>query len=128
MFISRVVFLGALALALTPVIGSACSSAVTEASDAGADRHPADLGSVDAGSDALPPGCDPPPFTYASFGMAFIANYCFSCHGFNQSDVRQLAPTILDYAVNNTYMPPSDPKPTPAERMNLGAWINCGAP
>jgi uncharacterized membrane protein len=28
----------------------------------------------------------------------------------------------------NTAMPPSDPKPTEAERRSLGEWIACGAP
>jgi hypothetical protein len=126
----RVVLLGALALGLMTPLGAGCSSTSQGGKDAGGEAG-VDVPPADAGSHSLPPGCDPPPFTYADFGMAFVNRYCFSCHEFNQSDVQQLSSVIYDVAVSSgdsSAMPPGDPRPTLAERMNLGAWLNCGAP
>ena len=126
MDLPRVVLLGALALGLATPLGAGCSSTNQGGKEAGVDAPP-----VDAGTDGVPPGCDPPPFTYADFGMAFVNKYCFSCHEFSQSDVQQLSSIIYDIAVSGgdgAAMPPADPRPTLAERMNLGVWLNCGAP
>lgn len=70
--------------------------------------------------------------TYANFGMAFISKYCFSCHSNfgTQSSVKAAASQIKSRTVTGTSMPPAsyNPKPTTAERTQLGAWIDCGTP
>jgi len=68
--------------------------------------------------------------TYASFGMAFMSKYCVSCHSnFDmQSNIKTSASQIKARSVTGTSMPPSNPKPTSAERTQLGAWLDCGAP
>lgn len=88
--------------------------------------------------------------TYANFGMAFFGTYCQSCHAstvagaarkgapsdhvFDQvQDIQLLSEHIDEYAAAgpaavNVVMPPENPKPTEAERRQLGEWLACGAP
>jgi cytochrome c5 len=87
--------------------------------------------------------------TYESFGMAFMASYCTSCHSSTLSGVdRNGAPADHDFDsldgilasadhidehaasgpdASNDEMPPSGPSPTAAEREMLGAWLACEA-
>jgi uncharacterized membrane protein len=89
--------------------------------------------------------------TYESFGRQFMEKYCTRCHSSSVSDdQRQGAPSDHNFdtldnihdtpaehideqaaagpnAVN-TAMPPSDPRPTEAERKQLGEWLACDAP
>ena len=88
--------------------------------------------------------------TYQTFGKPFMEKYCLGCH---HSDLmgadRHGAPTFHDFdtlsgiksvsehidqttaagpASINHGMPQTDPKPTDAERHQLGEWIACGMP
>jgi hypothetical protein len=88
--------------------------------------------------------------TYESFGQEFMASYCTNCHSaelegsarhgapadhdFDTLDgIQSVADHIDQYAAagpdsTNTTMPPTDPKPSMAEREMLGEWLACGAP
>ena len=88
--------------------------------------------------------------TYESFGRAFFADYCQTCHASSVIGTdRQGAPsshpfdTVLEIRADaeaidalsaagpdrvNTDMPRSFPVPTEAERFALGEWLACGAP
>lgn len=92
----------------------------------------------------------PQTLTYASFGQAFFDSYCQRCHAstvtgaarngapddhvFDQvEDIRLIAEHIDELAaagatVVNTAMPPDSPRPSDAERRQLGEWLACGAP
>ena len=88
--------------------------------------------------------------TYQNFGKTFMDTYCIDCHSTTRTgDARHGAPAFHDYdtvegvrntidhvdeyaaagpdAVN-TLMPNDDPRPTEAERRQLGEWLACGAP
>lgn len=89
-------------------------------------------------------------FTYESFGRAFFATYCQTCHastvigtarfGAPSSEtfddvlsIRAEATMIDELAAAgpdrvNTDMPRSFPVPNDAERHALGEWLACGAP
>jgi uncharacterized membrane protein len=82
--------------------------------------------------------------------MQFFEDYCTRCHStMPENGTRSGAPRGLDwdqidvvreYAMQidkmaaagpdatNTAMPPRDPRPSVAERQNLGEWLACGAP
>lgn len=89
--------------------------------------------------------------TYESFGQAFMEAYCTRCHSSHLTGAdRQGAPSDhnletleairasgLEHIDEtsaagperiNTAMPPDDPRPTEAERRQLGEWLACGAP
>ena len=88
--------------------------------------------------------------TYENFGMQFFADYCTRCHStMPENGTRSGAPRGLDWDqidvvreytmqidkmaaagpdATNTGMPPRDPRPSVAERRNLGEWLACGAP
>lgn len=88
--------------------------------------------------------------TYANFGQTFFESYCQGCHAstvtgaarkgapadhvFDQvEDIRLLTDHIDELAAAgpagvNTVMPPEDPRPSQAERQQLGEWLACGAP
>ena len=107
----------------------------------GCDSHGKPTGSV----------CPPTQtLTYENFGKAFMDTYCVDCHDSAKTgNARHGAPSFHDYdtvlgvrqtiehideqaaagpdAVN-TAMPEDDPKPTEAERRQLGEWLACGAP
>ena len=84
---------------------------------------------ADASSgDAPVVNCNPPPFTYADFGSAFLTRYCNSCHGFTQQDMQADPTVFIDVAVTSTYMPPPSTVPSPTERSEFGTWLACGAP
>jgi uncharacterized membrane protein len=85
--------------------------------------------------------------TYDNFAAAFMASYCTSCHSSALSGAdRNGAPTGHDFDsldgillvadhidehaaagpdASNELMPPTDPRPTDAEREMLGAWLAC---
>jgi len=93
---------------------------------------PSNDGDAAAGPDGAAPdvaaGCDP-QLTYASFGMRFLGTYCGSCHGFNQQSAQQSGSIIAAAAGTGTFMPPgAAAQPSAKERMELVAWIACGAP
>jgi hypothetical protein len=88
------------------------------------------------------------PLDYESFGRDFMARYCLSCHTRVNTGTR-MAPLGRDFddlalirqfarqidqmaaagpAANTRVMPPSEPKPSPLEREQLGRWLACGAP
>ena len=88
--------------------------------------------------------------TYENFGQSFFDTYCQDCHGSTVTGAdRKHAPTdhVFDTvqqirqmhehidenaaggpAAVNTIMPPEAPKPTEAQRRQLGEWLACGAP
>ena len=80
------------------------------------------------GGDALPTSCVSSTLTYATFGSAFLNRYCDGCHGFTQQAAQDEATALISAAVTNTYMPPSTPAPSAAERTEFGVWLTCGAP
>jgi hypothetical protein len=85
--------------------------------------------------------------TYENFGMAFMTSYCTGCHSSTLSGTaRNGAPEDHDYDTldgillvaehidehaaagpdaTNDLMPPLDPRPSQAEREQLGAWLAC---
>jgi hypothetical protein len=88
--------------------------------------------------------------TYENFGRQFFDDYCTRCHStMPENGNRSGAPRgldwdqidiVRDYAMQidrmaaagpdatNTGMPPRDPRPTVAQREDLGEWLACGAP
>lgn len=82
--------------------------------------------------------------TYDSFGAAFIAENCQTCHGQASGD-RKGAPSDYDFgsldgvrqwkrrifvraAADNVTMPPGPDDPPEADRERLAEWLACGAP
>lgn len=72
--------------------------------------------------------------TYASFGQAFIDDYCLECHDGDedprlstQAQVQMHSSKILRETVFTDAMP-EDGDLTLEERQMLGNWIECGAP
>jgi hypothetical protein len=88
---------------------------------------------ADAGGDAGASGC---ALTYENFGKQFMTKYCVTCHTglfashFVQLDslagVQTNKAAVKRQAVTGTTMPQADPKPTAAERKQLGEWLDCG--
>jgi len=89
--------------------------------------------------------------TYETFGRGFMAQYCTRCHSSSlQGAQRQGAPSDHNFdslaalkavgaehvdtaaaagpSAVNTVMPPQDPRPSEAERRQLGEWLACGMP
>lgn len=88
--------------------------------------------------------------TYESFGRPFMETYCTQCHHSElMGEERMGAPSFHDFdtifgiravalhidetsaagpAAVNMSMPPEDPRPTLAERRQLGEWLACDAP
>lgn len=111
-----------------------------------------DHGDTDVDSDPSGSTCAPgATLTYEGFGQAFMDAYCTRCHSSHLTGAdRQGAPSDHNLetleAIRaagllhidetsaagpdgiNTAMPPSDPRPTEAERRQLGEWLACGAP
>jgi uncharacterized membrane protein len=82
--------------------------------------------------------------TYETFGRAFLADSCQTCHGQSTGD-RKGAPSGYDFgtldavrtykgrifaraAADNVTMPPGPDDPPAAERAKLAEWLACGAP
>ena len=88
---------------------------------------------------------------YENFGRMFMNTYCTRCHSSSlAAGDRNGAPSDHDFdslgniqkvpvehidamaaaGSNrvNTTMPPSEPRPTEAERRDLGEWLACGTP
>jgi hypothetical protein len=82
--------------------------------------------------------------TYENFGMAFMTSYCHSStlsgtarngapedHDYDTLDgILLVAEHIDEHAAagpdaTNDLMPPLDPRPSQAEREQLGAWLAC---
>lgn len=111
-------------------------------------------GSDDPTAEPKPTGSTCPTgstLTYETFGRHFMETYCTRCHSSAvKGDQRQGAPDDHNFdtlenihatefehidqqaaagpnAVN-TVMPPSDPRPSEAERKQLGEWLACDAP
>jgi len=88
-------------------------------------------GTGGAGTGGMGGSCS---LTYAGFAQPFFTKYCISCHSPGKKDLRTQTAVkaatadIKKEAVNATSMPPQNPKPTSAERAQLGAWLDCGAP
>ena len=103
-------------------------------------------------TEGVPSGATCPPvstLTYENFGKPFFESYCTRCHSSSVTgNARNGAPADHDFDVEdaiiavaehidglaaagpasvNTNMPPSDPKPTEAERRQLGEWLACEA-
>jgi uncharacterized membrane protein len=89
--------------------------------------------------------------TYETFARSFMRSYCTRCHSSSLSNsarngapsdhnfdtlegLRATEPEHIDEQAAagpdgvNTAMPPSAPKPTDAERRDLGEWLACGMP
>lgn len=89
--------------------------------------------------------------TYDNFARAFFEQYCTRCHssaltgaerngapnGYNWDTldgVRAIAPERIDAVAAagpnkvNTFMPLDEPRPSVAEREQLGEWLACGTP
>lgn len=94
---------------------------------------------------------DDSTLTYETFARDFMAQYCTRCHGSGVSgSARNGAPSDHDFDTLeglrathvdhidegaaagpervNTGMPPSGPRPSEAERRQLGEWLACGMP
>ena len=72
--------------------------------------------------------------TYESFGSAFLADNCLSCHITKerpplttQAAVQANKSAIISAAVTSTRMP-ADGALAIEERQLLGEWLACGAP
>jgi hypothetical protein len=94
-----------------------------------------------------PPGST---LTYDNFGRDFMTRYCTRCHSSElEGEARHGAPTFHDFDTRfgikgvanhvdetsaagpdaiNRGMPPDSPRPTDAERFQLGEWIACDVP
>jgi uncharacterized membrane protein len=93
---------------------------------------------------------DSSTLAYDSFGEAFLASYCTSCHASSLTgDARVGAPPGFDFdsldgvrahaadidahagigpLADNRAMPLADPEPSDDERRALAEWLACGAP
>ena len=101
-------------------------------------------------AEPMPSGATCPPgatSTYENFGKAFMERYCTRCHASTlRGPDRHGAPLYHDFdslrgVLNvahhvdeytaagpdavNTLMPTDSPKPTLAERQELGTWLAC---
>ena len=119
------------------VAAFACSSDKTEAAH-------------EEEEEGTPTGSTCPPastLTYDNFAKPFMEEYCTRCHSSQlKGEARNDAPLGHDFDSQqgiivvgehvderagagpdavNTIMPPSDPKPTEAERRKLGEWLAC---
>lgn len=131
-------------IAIAIAIASALFALPLAVSCSGSDNPPDNEGG--ATGTTCSPGST---LTYDNFGSSFMASYCTRCHSSSLSGApRQGAPDghdfdsfagilavaehIDEYAAagpggTNTEMPPTDPKPTLAERQELGEWLACEA-
>lgn len=88
---------------------------------------------------------------YENFGRTFMNTYCTRCHSSALADgdrhgapsdhnfdslgnIQKVPAEHIDAMAAagpdrvNTTMPPSEPRPTEAERRDLGEWLACGTP
>jgi cytochrome c5 len=108
-------------------------------------------GGDDHGGDQLMPTNATCPsgstLTYEGFGQPFVESYCTRCHSSELSGadrngapdghdfdslegILSVADHVDQYAAagpdaTNEFMPPSDPRPSLAERQMLGEWLAC---
>jgi hypothetical protein len=86
--------------------------------------------------------------TYENFGQNFFETFCNDCHAADSPNRHDAPPedTFDDVAMirdaadeidtlaaagpdaTNKIMPDDDPRPTDAQRAQLGEWLACGAP
>ena len=89
--------------------------------------------------------------TYETFTRDFMRDYCTRCHSASLASAdRNGAPSDHDFDTlaglratasahiaeqaaagpdaENSAMPPTDPRPSAAERRKLGEWLACGMP
>jgi uncharacterized membrane protein len=125
------------ALAAAAALLTACSQGNGSAGSSG-----------QASGTACPQGSD---LTYETFARSFMQSYCTRCHSSALSNsqrrgapsdhnfdtlegLRATEPEHIDEQAAagpdgvNTAMPPTAPKPTDAERRDLGEWLACGMP
>jgi len=94
--------------------------------------------------------CSSTPTTWSGFGQSFFTTYCTRCHSASVTGAARVgAPVGLDYdsvtdvrahaaeidqvaasgpSATNTFMPFTAPRPTVAERVQLGQLLACGVP
>lgn len=119
---------------------------------AGCSDDHAEPGGHHDGEEGAPSGATCPPgstLTYETFAKDFFDGYCTRCHSSDKTDdARQGAPLGHDFDTEegvlavaehvdayaaagpdsvNTRMPPSNPRPSEAERRQLGEWLACAA-
>jgi uncharacterized membrane protein len=125
------------ALVVAAVLLAACSEGNETAGSSG-----------QASGTACPSGSD---LTYETFARSFMQSYCTRCHSSSLANsarngapsdhnfdtlegLRATEPEHIDEQAAagpdgvNTAMPPTNPKPTEAERRDLGEWLACGMP
>jgi len=115
-----------------PVVVDAGPAVVPDAGAIDAGPARSDAGS-DAGATADAGGGCP---TYDNFGRTFMMMYCASCHmGASAPKMIRLdtlagvmaqKAMIQRVAVTGMAMPPSNPRPSAADRQKLGQWLTCG--
>lgn len=131
----------------TPKIVSALAVALTTGLGAAACSDP-DEPAVPLSSSSSGSTCPPAStLTYDNFGRTFFASYCTRCHASDKANAaRDGAPIAYDWDVYeliaqhaseidamaaggprqiNRTMPPGDPRPSDAERRELGQWLAC---
>ena len=76
----------------------------------------------------------PQTLTYANFGQQVITDYCLECHATrerphltSQAEIQAAADEIITEAVFHSSMP-EDASMTDELRIQLGQWLQCGAP
>jgi uncharacterized membrane protein len=130
---------------LVACLGSAGCSTVTVTDAAIA---PDSAGPIGTSGAVCPPGST---LRYETFGAAFFSAHCTRCHASTNvgAVARRGAPVGLDWdelsvvrahadaidrmaaggplMINRT-MPPTEPRPSDADRLMLGEWLACGAP
>ncbi len=76
--------------------------------------------------------------SYASFGQAFMTQYCTACHGSARAEngirldtlakVQAYKSAVIAESGTRTSMPPSgSTAPSSSERALLTEWLSCGA-
>lgn len=118
------------------------------------DDHGTDAAPHDHDTDVGPPtGATCPSgstLTYDNFAKGFFSEYCTRCHSEKlKGDARMKAPADHNFdtieeiellakhidekagsgpSATNSLMPPSNPKPSEADRKKLSEWIACDVP
>jgi uncharacterized membrane protein len=104
-------------------------------------------GSDEADDDVTASRCADTTLTYASFGKGFVTSYCASCHAASvtgnarlgapvddvfdtRAQIARKVDELKEQVVVMKTMPfgNSTAKPSDAERVKFGQWLDCGAP
>jgi hypothetical protein len=117
------------------MIGPIDAGMLMPPADAGRDAG-APLGDAGAHGDGGASGDGGSCPTYDNFGKMFMMTYCLTCHTGalaqrmvmldTLAGVQKNKATIKRVAVSSMAMPEANPKPSAAERMKLGQWLDCG--